>query len=52
MRQESARLDDGSKCRLSVCVTGNEFLVDEHLAGITNRVDEKRASSKKSLEGK
>ena len=52
MRKETARLDDESECRLSVCATGNEFLVDEHLARITNGLDEKGASWEKSMESK
>ena len=52
MCQESARMDDESESRLSVCATGNEFLVDEYLARITNRMDEKSPGWKKSLEAK
>ena len=52
MCQESARVDHESECGVSVCLTGNEFLVDEPVARITNRVDEKSASWEKSVESK
>ena len=40
---------DESECSLSVCATGNEFLVDQYVARMTNSMDEKSPSWEKTL---
>jgi len=48
--EESSRLDDEFKRGVSVCVDRNEFLVDQPLARVARKMDEKSPSRESELE--
>ena len=48
--EESSGMDDQFKCGVSVCVNGYEFYLDEYLARITRKMDEKSSSWEKNVE--